>query len=72
MKYAKKLTAIVLGCSLLFFMCSCSNVPAKAEDDEINESSESETEETEDDTVENKTEDASMTDLEERFSKERK
>ena len=32
MKNAKILTAIVLGCSLLFLMCSCSNVPAKAED----------------------------------------
>ena len=48
MKNAKKLTAIVLSCSLLFLMCSCSNVPAKAEDEEINESAESETEETED------------------------
>ena len=48
MKNAKILTAIVLGCSLLFLMCSCSNVPAKAEDEEINESAESEAEETED------------------------
>ena len=48
MKNAKILTAIVLSCSLLFLMCSCSNVPAKAEDEEINESTESEAEETED------------------------
>ena len=48
MKNAKILTAIVLGCSLLFLMCSCSNEPAKADEEEINESEESETEETED------------------------
>ena len=45
---AKKLTAIVLGCSLLFLICSCSNETAKAEDEEINESAESESVETED------------------------
>ena len=47
-KKAKTLTAIVLGCSLLFLMCSCSNEPAKTDEEEINESAESETEETED------------------------
>ena len=52
MKIAKKLTAIVLGGSLLFLMCSCSNKPAKTEDEKINESEESETEETESTTTE--------------------
>ena len=42
MKHAKKLTAIVLGGSILFLMCSCSSEPEKKKDDEITERTETE------------------------------